>query len=455
MRAIGYFRAPAARDEPGEQAGRETEGEAASFERDFEAYCDLYLHQPLRIFAEPPGGTERFGEMLGFMRGSGSEFLAVVPDATHLGADLEAVARSLMAIEGTGSAVTCMDGEFPDPVQNAFQTLGVRGVSKTRSLRARESMRNRAAEGRALGRPPFGYRIGEDGTLDVVPDQAAVVELIYRLYVSEELGFRLIVQHLNERGITTRAGRAWNVVTVRDILRNPVYTGTYSRFGMRLPRSHEPIIAPDVHRGAQDIMRRRRPVGRVSRAEPFLLSGLVTCARCGNRMMGVTRRQKWRRKDGRRGSAAYRYYQCQSRQNQGRCEYGTWRAHMLERSVLGHLRERLARSVAEDRLDPAEREARALRAAERRAERVRAAERRLVRALRRVARAEIPLYLIADYLAVLDAARGAADGGGEGPEAALARLSADPPPEFAELRALLEDNVVRIVVGDGDVEVSV
>ncbi len=455
MRAVGYFRPPPPPDGSDGDPGPAGDGSEPGFGPEFAEYCDLYLHQPLRTFEERPGGTELFEEMLGFMRGSGSEFLAVVPDATHLGGDLEAVARSLIAIEKTGSAVTCMDGEFPDPVQNAFQTLGVRGVSKTRSLRARESMRSRAAEGKALGRPPFGYRIGGDGTLEVAADQAAVVELIYRLYVSEELGFRLIAQHLNERGITTRRGSAWNVVTVRDVLRNPVYTGTYSRFGMRLPRSHEPIIAPDLHRRAQDLMSRRRPIGRVSRPEPFLLSGMVTCARCGNGMMGVTRRQKWRRKDGRRGSAVYRYYQCQSRQNQGRCEYGTWRAHLLERAVVAHLRERLALAVAEDRLDPAEREARALRAAGRRAGRVAAAERRLVRALRRVARAEIPLYLIADYLAELDTARGMAEAGEAGPEAALARLRAEPAPEFAEMRSLIEDNAVRITAGDGEVEVSV
>ena len=306
-----------------------------------------------------------------------------------------------------------------------------------------------------MGGLPSDTAFGDDGGLEIVADSAAVVELIFRLYVTDEIGFRLIAQHLNEREITTRSGSAWNAVTIRDILRNPVYTGTYSRFGMRLPRSHEPIVSAELFRSAQDLMRKRRPIGRVSHPEPFLLSGLTRCARCGNGMMGVTRRQKWRRKDGRRASGVYRYYQCQSRQSQGRCEYGTWRAHLLERAVIGQLKDRLARALAEDRLDPREREARAQKAADRRAERVSAAERRLVRGLRRVARAEIPLYLLADYLAVLDAARGVTAAGQEGPEAVLARLEADPPPEFAELRSLIEDSVVGITVGEGVVDVTV
>ena len=157
VRAVGYCRLQI--DGPADGSVPAHEGAKSHFERDFEAYCDLYLHQPMRVFEESAGGTDGFTKMLRFLRESGSEFLTVVPDATHLGGDLEAVARSLMAIEDTGSTITCMDGEFPDPVQNAFQTLGIRGVSRTRSRRAKESMRMRAAEGKALGRPPFGYRV--------------------------------------------------------------------------------------------------------------------------------------------------------------------------------------------------------------------------------------------------------------------------------------------------------
>lgn len=444
MRALGYCRSDA------------SEIEAGRFDALFEKFCDANLHQPLQTFVELGVGTEQFASMLEFIRRSGSEFLVVVPDARHLGGDLEAVARSLVDIERTGSAVTCMDDEFPDPVQNAFQRLGIKGVSRTRSMRVSEAMRRRASQGKALGRPLFGYRIGDDGTLEVVPEQAAVVELIYRLYTSDGLGYRLIAQHLNERGITTRRGSPWNVVTVRDVLRNPVYTGTYNRFGMRLPRVHEAIIAPATYKQAQDRMRARRPIGRVSRSEPFLLSGLATCARCGNNMMGVTRRQKWKRKDGRRGSGVYRYYQCQSRQNQGRCEYITWRASLLESTVLSQLRDKIARGLLEAELDAEKRDERLAQMRRRRGERVEAAERRLVSALRRVARAEIPLYLIGDYLKELDSLRRQAAQGDEvGPSGALARLHAEPAPDFDELRSLIEDNVERILVRDEGVEVRI
>ena len=444
MRALGYCRPDA------------SDIEAERFDALFGEFCDANLHQPLQTFVDLGGGTEQFASLLEFIRRSGSEFLAVVPDARHLGQDLEAVARSLIDIESTGSTVTCMDGEFPDPVQNAFQRLGIKGVSRTRSMRVSEAMRRRASQGKALGRPLFGYRIGDDGTLQVVPEQAAVVELIYRLYTSDGLGYRLIVQHLNERGITTRRGSPWNVVTVRTCCEIPSIPGPTTGLACGSP-------------GSTRRSSRRRYTGRprtgcapAGRSDGyrdrsrFLLSGLVTCARCGNNMMGVTRRQKWKRKDGRRSSGVYRYYQCQSRQNQGRCEYLTWRASLLESTVLSQLKDKIARSLLEAKLDAEKSSDRLAQARRRRGERVEAAERRLVSALRRVARAEIPLYLIGDYLKELDSLRRqAAQGDEAGPSGALDRLRAEPAPAFEELRSLIEDNVERILVRDEGVEVHI
>jgi hypothetical protein len=72
----------------------------------------------------------------------------------------------------------------------------------------------------------------------------------------------------------------------------------------------------------------------------FLLSGLVICDSCGNRMIGVSRRQSWtRRSDGSEQVASYRYYQCESRTNQGICTYNTQRADELEETVRRHLGE--------------------------------------------------------------------------------------------------------------------
>jgi hypothetical protein len=144
---------------------------------------------------------------------------------------------------------------------------------------------------------------------------------------------------VNQAGYRTRRDRNWSMVTLRDMLRNRVYIGTYNRFGLRLAGNHQALVTSDVFRRVQDLMHSRTPRRTRRSAEPFLLSGLAYCVSCGNRMMGVTRHQSWKKKDGARMGGTYRYYQCQSRVNQSRCQFHTWRADDLENAVLERLRQ--------------------------------------------------------------------------------------------------------------------
>jgi len=441
LRAIAYFR-----------VGDENSKSQSYSENDFRQYCLQNMHQPVTTFVsiDNEGGSEKSGyrRMIEYLQGSDSEFLVVVPNAKHLGPDLESVVRSILQLDSLRAKVTCSDDEFPDPLQNAFQTLGIKGVSRTRSRRIKESMQARALQGQAMGKPLYGYRIGPDGLLEVVRDEAVVVELIFRLYINDGLGLRLIVQHLNEREIPTRRGGRWNVVSVRDILKNPAYTGTYTRFGMRRPKTHEAIIAADLFRAAQDQTRSRRPMGRVMNPEPFLLSGVLYCGYCGNKMMGVTRRQSWKRKDGRIGRQVYKYYQCQSRNNQSLCDYHTWRASMLESTVYSHLKYALPAKAAEHG-DVDRDEARALRETA-----VRNAERRFLQATKRAARADIRLSVLGEYLREMDAARRAVKGEVDLSDIESVLTDWDSLDMDAR-RDFLTEHVARIDVKDDRVEVIV
>ncbi len=449
MQAIGYFRtnAPPSQSEPVPSQ--------FEFEEAFNEYCDLFFHQPVKTFGDlNASGSDaypRYKDMVEYIGDSGTNYLIVIPNAGHIGADLESVARSFLELEGIGAKVTCDDEEYPDPLQNAFHILGVTGISKTRSAKIKESMQARALRGKGLGRPPFGYRNGDDGSLTIVKQEAPVVELIFRLYTKDGLGLRLIVQQLNERDIKTRRGGNWNMVSIRDMLRNPAYMGTYSRFGLRLPKAHEPIIPPPVYREAQDTTRSRRPVGRISSAEPFLLSGLAQCGYCGNKMMGVTRRQSWRNKDGKRQRGVYRYYQCQSRNNQSVCGYHTWRAPMLEGAVVSQISLVLQAKSAGIEPEPADDEKPDLQSSWE--ERVRQAERRFVQAMRRTARGATDVDVLAQYLGELDSTRASAQRA-QNPVDAGETLQSWDDLDFDSRRDFLQTHMARVVVNDETVRVE-
>ena len=443
MRAIGYFRY------------RDGSGSLRDPDHAFAEYCDRYAHQAIKAFVDIVSlegeGYPEYRRMLDYLHESASGFLVVVPDASHLGDDLESAVRSMLELEKAGAKATC-DDELPDPLQNAIQTMGVRNVSRSRSARIKASMREQAIRGKGLGRPPYGYRNGSDGALAVVRDEAAVVQLLYRLHTEDGLGLRLIAQHVNASGILTRRGRRWNMATIRDILRNPAYMGTYTRFGLRVPKSHEAIVSPETFRASQEATGARRRRGRLPTREPFLLSGLAYCRQCGNRMMGVTRRQSWRRKDGRRARGVYRYYQCQSKNNSSVCDYHTWRASLLDDTTLSKLREALRTGTPHAGGTLPKGRTEAVEAAEE--ARVRNAERRFLRAMKRAAEGDLSLQALGSHLNDLDAARAEA-GHASQPADVDSTLAGWDSLNMTDRRGFLMQHISRVVVSDDGVEVVV
>ncbi len=337
MRALAYFRADA-------QVDRRDPSSVSALSRAFQDFCSARGHNPQGIFADDTASSERarFREMVGTISGSGLAYLVVLREVDDLGDGLEEQVDRLLELDALACQVVCDDSAMPDPLQAAVRSWKAKSPAASRGESIRNGMQARAARGLGLGKPPYGYRIGRSGSLEPVTAEVEVVRTIFELYLDQALGVRSIARQLNERGYRTRRGESWSMVTIRDVLRNHAYIGTYQRFGLRIPSSHPALVSTDEFKRVQDRMRSRSPERRHPRAAPFLLSGLLYCGECGQRMMGVTRYQTWRRKDGERVRGEYRYYQCQSRTNRGQCQYHTRRAAEFEGEVLERLRQMAA-----------------------------------------------------------------------------------------------------------------
>lgn len=98
--------------------------------------------------------------------------------------------------------------------------------SKDRSVKVQFGQRRGAERGVIqTGDVFYGYRyIKETNSLEIVPEEADVVRVMYQLY-NEGKGFRNIIKELNRRGIKTRRGKSFVQQSVKRILTNPAYKG--------------------------------------------------------------------------------------------------------------------------------------------------------------------------------------------------------------------------------------
>lgn len=335
MRAIGYLT---------EYGSKDHSATLAAQNDAFLRYCDEHGFQPAAAFldplpADPAAGHTRSGlrQLLDYLDTPEKGFLAVVVAGfQQLGPDRPEAARTYFQIVASGARVISI-AEGPIDDARLLEIWSADDTASRISDRVRSAMRKRAVKGQVLGRPPFGYRVGEDRRLQVVDEEAALVRMIFNLYLAEGLGIRLIAKRLNEQGYRTRRGGNWSMVTIRDLLRNRVYVGTYTRFGVKVPGNHTAIVSEADYRAVQQRMEQRRRPAAKAQPGRFLLSGLVYCGEGGPRMIGVTRRQRWKRRDGEVANNTYRYYQSEARTNQSVGEYHTRRAADLEAEVLSHL----------------------------------------------------------------------------------------------------------------------
>ena len=186
------------------------------------------------------------------------------------------------------------------------------------------------------------------------PARVAVVQRIFSEYVHGEAGYSTIADRLNRDQIPsavaarlgTRWKGSWSQGTIREILRNPAYRGamawnriSYAKFhrvenqqAVARPKfslgkvkrnaeadwvviegTHEALVTPELFARAGRLMASRSGLARESLrtspgSSPYLLSGLVTCARCGAKWQGY-KIGKGRKKPGQRRIETF-YYAC-------------------------------------------------------------------------------------------------------------------------------------------------
>ena len=206
--------------------------------------------------------------------------------------------------------------------------LGAFAQSESESISAnvRWGIRQTMKEGKATIQYKYlyGYRKGDDGKPEIIPDQAEVVRKIYDLFLSGT-PVRGIQEYLNANSVPNINGESkWARSAIDSILTNEKYCGdvllqkTYiddcinkkvkkntGQLPMYLVQNHhEGIISRETFDAAQAELARRSagkspskknaPTGRSRYSSKYALSDRLYCGECGTRYQRCT----WRNRDG-------------------------------------------------------------------------------------------------------------------------------------------------------------
>ncbi|MBB3132176.1 DNA invertase Pin-like site-specific DNA recombinase [Paenibacillus rhizosphaerae] len=276
---------------------------------------------------------------------------------------LDAISLKRILVNALKIRVVSIEDGYDSAVKDDELLFGIKSVvnqntSGDISQSSRRGIRQSAAKGNYIGSiPPYGYRkVVVDGrkTLEVVPEQAKIVQKIFDLYLTGN-GEKSIVKYLNgenedQTPIPSYRGGVWGLTSVQRLLQNENYTG-YTVYGrhtievsyndlsdlmdrgkklVQKPKSewqkttfqtHEAIISKEVFDQAQEVRLLRgggTRGGRRSFANVF--SKFIFCAECGTAMVSMG--SKTNNKSG----IPYRYLMCSRRRRTGEagCCNGKW-----------------------------------------------------------------------------------------------------------------------------------
>ena len=208
------------------------------------------------------------------------------------------------------------------------------------------------------GLVPYGYRLEHQGRVnkknqpvrDLVIDEkeSLIVQEVFHKITSDGWGTNRIANWLNARGIPTKHGDSfWRGTSVRAVIRNPIYTGRI-RFGDDLsePFEHLRLIDDALFEQCDRLVREKAPRMSSKRTSALrstsrgLLTGVLFCGSCGERMCFNHNRTIRSLADGTKKSYERDVYRCYRKisDRRGCTGRSTYSVERIEGDVLDAIR---------------------------------------------------------------------------------------------------------------------
>ncbi len=212
------------------------------------------------------------------------------------------------------------------------------------------------------GVPPLGYDVGPDGRYVINEREAEAVRYIFKAYL-EDAGYSHICDWLEENGIKSKRGGYIAKNSIHDILINEKYAGVYiynrttakDAYGRRNNRKNKnsgdiirieggmpAIISKETYEKAMMKMSKNKS-GKHRAEEPYLLSGIIFCGKCGGAMVGSSRGLH---KD--KNETKQRYYECNYKKRVKTCDLKAIKRDDIENAVIQYLENLVTKDTVDD-----------------------------------------------------------------------------------------------------------
>jgi len=234
------------------------------------------------------------------------------------------------------------DGAVGKMVEGILESVA-EFYSENLANEVKKGMEEKINQGKVVSEPPYGYIINDNGRLKIHEPEAKVVKYIFQQYINGE-GTKQICRDMKQNAETmfgevgtTKQGSTkdmtWSTYSIKYMLKNEVYIGTYEFGNIKRENNHPGIISEEDFELVQQLLKDRNSKKTGENYGDYLLRGFIKCHECGG---GLGRQvKKATLADGTRKT--YHYARCRRHQDLGNCYANFHRMKFLEEQLIEFL----------------------------------------------------------------------------------------------------------------------
>ena len=176
---------------------------------------------------------------------------------------------------------------------------------------------------------PLGYKIIEKKFV-IDEETAPIVKRIFEMYLAGN-AMAEIIRYLNENGIKTSKWNPYNKNSIRTILTNKKYIGTYRYADIEIPNGIPSIVDDITFEEAQILMEKNKKAPARAKAieENYLLTTKLFCGHCECAMTGVCGTSST--------GKIHQYYCCVTQRRHGDCKKKAVQKALIEDKVVNEI----------------------------------------------------------------------------------------------------------------------
>src|SRR5579863_33739 len=175
-----------------------------------------------------------------------------------------------------------------------FASSFIRQLSDNVKRSQEQCIRN----GQWTSKAPYGYKNvslpSGQKTIEIEPEQAAVVSKMYELYALGNHSLQTIAEKIRALGsVKSARGKTVTARTVEVILNNPFYIGIMRIKGKLHRHNYPPLISESLFNKVQELLRGHNKAPVQYAGKPILLRGMIKCKNCEGTVCGDIKKQKY------------------------------------------------------------------------------------------------------------------------------------------------------------------